>query len=123
MTFQSLRRIENIPGPSADGQTNILDYPSLAYKIHSDAKAWRCRRSAQQVSGSDNISALLRTTQLRFFNKSRISISNFSSFVGSGGAGGAGGGASCLNRFTCLTNIKMTKAIMMKSNTLCKKTP
>src|SRR5688572_8849451 len=56
----------------------------------------------------------------RLFSASRISINNFSSFVGP--AGGAGG-ASFLNRLTCLTNMKITNATMMKSNTLCKNTP
>ena len=43
--------------------------------------------------------------------------------VGAGGGGGGAAGASFLNRLTCLTNMKMTKAMIMKSNTLCRKTP
>jgi len=57
--------------------------------------------------------SLERASQRRSFRASRISINNFSSLVGP--AGGAGG-ASFLNRLTCLTNIKITNAMMIKSN-------
>src|SRR4029079_594592 len=36
---------------------------------------------------------------------------------------GAAGAAGVLSRFTCLTIMKITKAMMMKSNTVCRNTP
>jgi hypothetical protein len=60
---------------------------------------------------------------LRPFRASRISINNFSSLVGPAGGAGGAGGASFLNRLTCLTSMKITNAIIMKSKTVCKNTP
>ncbi len=73
---------------------------------------------ARKVAASCDVQGV--DAQSRPFSASLISINNFSSFVGPGV--GAGGG-SFLNRLTCLISMKITNAMMMKSNTLCRNTP
>ncbi len=60
-----------------------------------------------------------------FFSRSRISVSNFSSLVGSGGAGaGAGAASSFLIRlFMALIIMKMANATIRKSIVVCMKAP
>ena len=60
-----------------------------------------------------------------FFSKSRISVRSFSSAVGSGAGAGAAGSSVFFfdNLLIPFTRRKTQKAMMMKSNVVCKKLP
>ena len=58
----------------------------------------------------------------RSLSRSRISVSSFSSFEGSGGAAGASSAFFCM-LFIALITMKIAKATMVKSNTVCRKAP
>ena len=70
---------------------------------------------------------MLRNAKIRlpdyFFSRSRISVSNFSSLLGSGGAGAGAGTSFRIILFIALIIMNMANATIRKSMVVCIKAP